>query len=102
MRSQRSDICEVDRLLDESYRLFHILKATKNSDPLRGVVLADLEDQLKKLNQISKEKLLNSSSNENVVWYFILETIGFLYEIVFNTTLHCKLFCIAKFKINVF
>ena len=99
MRSQKTKIREVDRLLDESFRLFHILRATKNSDSLRCVVLADLEDQLKKLYQISNEKLLDSSSNETKIWYFLSEIANFLYEVVFNATLHCKLFCIAKFNI---
>lgn len=103
MKNRISEIYRVEKLLDESFRLAIILKATKNSNPLTSVILGDLENHLKDLDKIIKEKLKRISLNEIVVWHFIGKLVDFLYKFVLNATLHCKFFLLRqKLNINIY
>lgn len=98
-----SEFYRVEKLLDESFRLSIILKATKNSNPLTSVILGDLENHLKDLDRITREKLKKIPVNEIVVWHFIGKLVDFLYKFMLNITLHCKFFLLRqKLNINIY
>lgn len=103
MKIQISEFHKVEKLLDEVFRLSFILKTTKNSDPLTSVIQDDLENHLKDLDRITKEKLERIPFNEIVVWHFIRKLVDFLYKFMLNITLHCKFFLLRqKLNINIY
>lgn len=103
MKIQISEFHKVEKLLDEVFRLSYILKTTRNSNPLTSVIQDDLENHLKDLDRITREKLKKIPVDELIVWHFIRKLIDFLYKFMLDITLHCKFFLLRqKFNINIY
>jgi len=101
MQIQVSEFHKVEKLLDEVFRLSCILKATGNSNPLTSVIQDDLENHLKDLDRMTREKLKKIPVDELIIWHFIRKLVDFLYRFMLDITLHCRFFLLMqKFNIN--
>jgi len=103
MKIRVSEFHRVEKLLDEVFRLSCILKTTGNSNPLTSVIQDDLENHLKDLDEMIREKLKKIPADELIIWHFVRKLVDFLYRFMLDITLHCNLFLLGqKFYINIY
>lgn len=99
MKNNTTTIQRAAKLLEDAIRLVISLKATRNSNPLKIVVLDKLEADLKELNEVIKEELKKNLLDEAKCWSLLnalfKKVSNYLYKSLTNT-LFCKYFLLRQ------
>lgn len=95
MKSNATTIHRAAKLLEEALRLVISLKATKNSNPLKVVVLDKLEAELKELNEVLKEELKKNLLDEAKCWSLLNALFRRVSNYLFNI-LRCQYFLLRQ------